>query len=139
MRSRPATHLVVMVIGQRDHAEALRATIDDVLTKVGLRLAPEKTQIVHIDEGFDFLGFRIQRHRQWGGQKRYVYCYPSKKSMANIRRKVKAVNSKQNTNQAADVLFIRLGQITRGWCLYFRHGNSKAAFADLPNCRWWRG
>ena len=135
---RYADDFVVMVYGQRDHAEALRARIDTVLDSVGLRLAPDKTQIVHIDEGFDFLGFHIQRHRQWGGHKRHVYCYPSTKSMASIRRRVKALTSKQNTNQAADVLFIRLGQLLRGWSFYFRHGNSKAAFSDLHNFLWRR-
>ena len=55
--------------------------------------SPEKTRIAHLDEGFDFLGFRIQRHRQWGSERRHVYSYPSKKSRATIRRKVKAVTA----------------------------------------------
>ena len=37
-----------------------------VLAPMGLRLSPEKTTVVHIDEGFDFLGFRIQRHQKPG-------------------------------------------------------------------------
>jgi hypothetical protein len=32
-----------------------------VLAPLGLRLAPEKTRVVHIDEGFTFLGFDIRR------------------------------------------------------------------------------
>jgi RNA-directed DNA polymerase len=30
---------------------------------MGLRLSPDKTLITHIDQGLDFLGWRIQRHR----------------------------------------------------------------------------
>ena len=45
-------------------------------------LSEEKTTIVHIDEGFEFLGFRIQRQRKRGSTKRYVYTWPSKKSSA---------------------------------------------------------
>lgn len=103
---------------------------------VGLRLTREKTHIAHIDEGFDFLGHRIQRHRQWGSDRQHVYSYPSKKSLANARRKVKALTAKQNTSQAASVLFVRLGQVTRGWVLYFRRGASKTAFLDLHDYLW---
>ena len=46
------------------HAEALRDEVAAVLAPMGLRLSEEKTRIAHIDEGFDFLGFRIQRQRQ---------------------------------------------------------------------------
>jgi RNA-directed DNA polymerase len=55
--------------------------------------------VVHIDDGFDFLGFRIQRHRKPGAGKRYVYTFAAKKSVASIRRKVKAI-TKQGTNHA---------------------------------------
>ena len=51
--------------GQKYHRErleeALREEIAGVLTTMGLRLSPEKTLITHIDEGLDFLGWRIQR------------------------------------------------------------------------------
>jgi RNA-directed DNA polymerase len=135
---RYADDFVVMVFGAREHAEALRDGIGDVLSGIGLRLAPEKTQVVHIDEGFDFLGFRIQRHRQWGSQRRLVYSYPSKKAAASVRRKVKEVTAKQTTNQSPALLFRRLGQITRGWVIYFRYGAAKTAFLDLQHYLWWR-
>jgi RNA-directed DNA polymerase len=138
VRSRPATHLVVLVSGSRAQVEALWGEVARVLSGIGLRLAPEKTHIAHIDEGFDFLGHHIQRHRQWGSDRQHVYSYPSVKSIGNVRRKVKALTAKQNTSQAASVLFIKLGQVTRGWALYFRHGASKAAFADLHNYLWCR-
>jgi RNA-directed DNA polymerase len=52
---------------------------------MGLRLAEAKTRVVHIDEGFDFPGFRIQRRRWKGrGDKRAVYTYPSKKALASV-------------------------------------------------------
>jgi RNA-directed DNA polymerase len=50
---------VVPVAGTREHAEALRADVAAVLAPMGLRLSVAKTRIAHIDEGFDFLGFRI--------------------------------------------------------------------------------
>jgi RNA-directed DNA polymerase len=51
---------------------------------MGLRLSEAKTRITHIDDGFDLLGWPIQRRCKKGDQagKRYDYAYPSKKSLA---------------------------------------------------------
>ena len=48
-------------------AEALWDEVAAVLAPMGLRLSEEKTRVCHIDEGFDFLGWRIQR-RAWRGR-----------------------------------------------------------------------
>ncbi len=135
---RYADDFVVMVNGSKDHVDALWSEVEDVLGTVGLRLAVEKTQVAHLDEGFDFLGFRIQRHQQWGSRRRFVYSYPSKKSLATVRRKVKAATAKQTTRHAASVVFLRLSYITRGWALYFRHGASASAFHNLHDYLWRR-
>ena len=58
---RYADDFVVMVFGAREHAEALKAEAAQMLAPIGLRLSQAKTTIAHIDEGFDFLGFRIKR------------------------------------------------------------------------------
>jgi len=55
--------------------------LDEVLAPMGLRLSEEKTRVVHLDEGFDFLGFRIQRRHRAGTNKRQVYTYPSKRPL----------------------------------------------------------
>jgi RNA-directed DNA polymerase len=57
-----------MVAGTKDDAQALKEEIAGILSTLGLRLSPEKTLITHIDEGLDFLGWRIQRHRKRGKQ-----------------------------------------------------------------------
>jgi RNA-directed DNA polymerase len=56
----------LMVRGTRADAEALRDQIAEVLATMGLRLSEDKTLVTHIDEGLDFLGWRIQRHRKQG-------------------------------------------------------------------------
>src|SRR5207253_3512921 len=83
-----ADDFVLMVSGQRHHAEALREEVAAVLAPLGLRLSPEKTRVVHIDEGFDFLGFNIRRMRKRGTSKQYVYTTPSRKSIQSIKDKV---------------------------------------------------
>ena len=79
----------LMVSGTKADAEALREEIAGVLSTMGLRLSPEKTLITHIDEGLDFLGWRIQRHRKRGTNRHYVYTYPSRKALKAVMGKVK--------------------------------------------------
>ena len=66
---RYADDFVLVVNGQRHHAEALRDTVTAVLAPLGLRLSPDKTRVVDVDEGFVFLGFLIQRRRKRGTNK----------------------------------------------------------------------
>ena len=56
VQSRPATHLAVLVHGTEDDVHALREDITAVLATMGLSFSEAKTQVVHMIEGFDFLG-----------------------------------------------------------------------------------
>ena len=78
---RYADDFVVMVHGTEVHASALRDEVATVLSTMGLRLSEEKTVVCHIDDGFDFLGFRIQRQQKRGSDKAFVYTWPSRKSL----------------------------------------------------------
>jgi RNA-directed DNA polymerase len=135
---RYADDFVVLVRGSRDQTQDLYGDIETILASLGLRLAADKTKITTIDEGFDFLGFHIQRHQQKGSTRRLIYSYPAKKSLNGIRAKVSKATGRQTTSLPADVTFRRLGQITRGWALYFRHGSSSRAFSALQHHLWWR-
>ena len=81
------------------HAEALREEAAAVLAPLGLRLAEEKTRVVHIDEGFDFLGFTIRRMRKRGTAKHYVYTVPSRKAIQAIKDKVSAKTYRSTRHQ----------------------------------------
>ena len=133
---RYADDFVLMVSGERHHAEALREEVSAVLAPLGLRLAPEKTRVLHIDEGFDFLGHTIRRQRQRGSQKRYVYTYPSRKAIQSIKDKVSVKTYRNTRNQDLDELITTLNQTLRGWANYFRHGVSKATFNAVDHHAW---
>jgi RNA-directed DNA polymerase len=127
----------LVIAGTREDAEALREEIAGVLSAMGLRLSPEKTLITHIDQGLDFLGWRIQRRRKRGTDRYYVYTYPAKKAVASISGKVRAL-CRQDVNLPLEVLLHRLNNAMRGWCNYFRPGVSSAAFAYLRAFVWRR-
>ncbi|WP_223838652.1 group II intron maturase-specific domain-containing protein [Saccharopolyspora pogona] len=132
---RRATHRCLAVSGTKAHAEALKEEISGVLATMGLRLSPEKTLITRIDEGVDFLGWRIQRHRKRGTGKHYVYVYPAKKALAVVMAKVKTI-CRKNTNQPLAVLLHQLNRMLRGWTAYFKYGCSNATFSYLRSYLW---
>ena len=134
---RYADDFVVLVHGTRAHAEGLRREVEAALSTVGLRLNEDKTSVCHIDEGFDFLGFRIQRQVKRGSNKAFVYTWPSRKSLTSIMAKVKAITG-QGTNQPLSDLLRQLNGVLRGWTNYFRHGVSKDTFAYLHQFTWLR-
>ena len=105
---------------------------------MGLRLSPEKTTVCHVDEGFVFLGFRIQRRTKRGSPKRYVYTYPSKKALGAIIDKVRTITRTMGRNNPLTDLLRRLNAVLRGWTNYFRHGASKATFSYLCAYTWRR-
>ncbi|MFI5635733.1 group II intron reverse transcriptase/maturase [Streptomyces sp. NPDC051664] len=132
---RYADDFLVLVAGTREHCEVLREEVAAVLAPMGMRLSMEKTRITHIDEGLDFLGWRIQRHRKRGTDRQYVYTYPAKKSVRTVARKIKTI-CRTDVNQPLPVLLRQLNSMLRGWCAYFRPGVSSATFQFLRQLVW---
>jgi RNA-directed DNA polymerase len=134
---RYADDWLVLVAGTRDHARAMRDEVAVVLAPMGLRLSEHKTKITHIDEGLDFLGWRIQRHQKRGTNRRYVYTYPARKALRAVMAKVKTI-CRQSVSRPLSHLQDRLTPILRGWCAYFRPGVSSATFQYLSCYVWQR-
>lgn len=135
---RYADDFVVMVGGTRDDADALWDEVAAVLAPIGLRLSEEKTRVCHMDDGFDFLGWRIQR-RTWQGRsgKRAVYTYPSKKALASVMDSVRR-RTRRNMHRTLADLLRSLNRVLQGWCNYFRHGVSSRTFCYLDHFAWSR-
>jgi RNA-directed DNA polymerase len=133
---RYADDFVVVVKGEQRHAEQLREEVAAVLVPIGLRLSPAKTRVVHIDDGFDFLGFHIRRMRKRGTTKSFVYTKPSKKAIASIKGKVRTMTYRSNLHMPPADLLRFLGRMLRGWANYFRYGASKATFSAVDSCAW---
>jgi RNA-directed DNA polymerase len=135
---RYADDFVVMVSGTEAHAEELRDRAAAALTPMGLRLSAEKTRITHLDEGFDFLGFRVRRDRRRGTKgTRFVYTYPAKKALAAVKARVRAI-TRQGTNHPLSSLLRQLNLLLRGWTTYFRNAVSARTFGYLHQFTWVR-
>jgi RNA-directed DNA polymerase len=128
----------VLVNGERDDVEALREEIARVLEPLGLRLSPEKTQVVHMSEGFGFLGFHIQWRRKPGTKdKRHVYTFIDARPVRQLKDKIRDLTPRTSQANPRDLL-IRINQVLNGWANYFKHAVAKHTFRMLANFVWRR-
>jgi RNA-directed DNA polymerase len=134
---RYADDFVVLVRGERHHVEALRDDIAEVLAPLGLRLSQAKTRVVHMGEGFDFLGFHIKWMRKRGTNKWFVYTFIADKPVREFKRKIRALTQRRSQVGFATAL-TRINQIQRGWANYFKHAVAKHTFDRLYAFVWWR-
>jgi RNA-directed DNA polymerase len=126
-----------MVHGSRAQAEALREETAGLLASQGLRLSMEKTHITHVDRGFDFLGFRIQR-RPRAGKTPCASTFMSKANFAAIKRKVKAWTRRNRLNLSLQEILEAINPILRGVAYYFQHAAVKRTLHYLTWYSWWR-
>ena len=134
---RYADDFVVLTDGTEDHLLDLREEIAQVLAPLGLRFSEAKTRIVHMSQGFDFLGFRIQWKRKRGTNKWYVYTFIADRPFRSVKAKIRALTPRTSQQDLRAVL-IRINQITRGWANYFKHAIAKRTFSKLQHYTWWR-
>lgn len=99
---------------------------------MGLHLSPDKTRIVHLDEGFDFLGFRILRRRKKGTVDIWhVYTFIGDRALRSLRDKIRALTHRLSQVPHRDVLN-RINQIPRGWAC-----RDPKLLARLLTCGFW--
>jgi RNA-directed DNA polymerase len=135
---RYADDFVVLVRGDRRHVEALREQIAHVLEPLGLRLSPAKTQVVHMSDGFDFLGFHIQWRKKRGTRNTwYVYTFIADRPLRSVKAKIRTLTPKTSQWDLGAVLTL-LNRILRGWTNYFKHAVAKRTFSHLHQFVWWR-
>ena len=134
---RYADDFVILVNGNRANVEDVREQVTAVLEPMGLRLSQAKTQIVHMQDGFDFLGFRIVWKRKRGTDKWYVYTFIADKPVQTLKRKIRSLTRRLSHADYRTTL-IRLNQIQRGWANYFQHAVAKHTFDRLQAFVWWR-
>jgi RNA-directed DNA polymerase len=134
---RYADDFVVLTDGTQADLTELREEIAQVLAPLGLRFSQAKTRIVHMSEGFEFLGFRIQWKPKRGTNKWYVYTFIADRPFQSVKAKIRALTPRTSQHDLR-ALLIRINQITRGWTNYFKHAIAQRTFSKLQQYVWWR-
>ncbi len=117
--------------------EAARSAIGILqgwLGQRGLSLSTEKTRIVHLTEGFNFLGFNIRHHAapQTSKSGYKLLIKPSRESVAQIRSNLRQNWIDLKGHSVHDVIQ-RLNPIIRGQANYYRIGVASETFSALDN------
>ncbi len=134
---RYADDFVVLVHGQQADVDTLHESLVDVLRPMGLRLSPAKTRVLHMVDGFDFVGFRIQWKRKRGTNKWYVYTFIADRPFQAVKAKIRALTHRVSQANMGAVI-TRINQILRGWTNYFRHAVGKHTLNRLRYFVNWR-
>ena len=104
--------------------------LTEFLAGRGLSLSEAKTRIVHIGDGFNFLGFNIRRFPN--GK---LLTQPQKEKVIAYRQRLSQFLRAHRQLPTAEVIRA-LAPVIRGWCNYYRHGVSKRTFSALDNYVW---
>ena len=113
----------------REQAQQVKARLAAWLAPRGLVFNEDKTRIVHLDEGCDFLGFNIRRYH---GK---LLITPSKTAVKRLRERL-ATEMRAVRGHNAQMVLVRLNPIIRGWSAYYRHCVSARVFNELDNYVW---
>lgn len=109
----------------------IKPWIEAFLAERGLRLSAAKTRIVHIGDGFDFLGWNF---RKYSGK---LLIKPSKKNVHAFYEKLRKVIS-DNLMVKQEELIQLLNPMLRGWAQYHSPVVAKQAFSRLEWLLHWR-
>jgi RNA-directed DNA polymerase len=107
--------------------ERIRPAVESFLAQRGLVLSEEKTRIVNIQQGFDFLGQHVRKYPHGA-----VLVQPSCAALKRIQREAGRI-LKAHRGDSVWSLIRHLNQVIRGWCNYHRHACSSQMFNKLDD------
>jgi group II intron reverse transcriptase/maturase len=130
----------VVVCRTRQEAQTARALAGSYLhNELGVSLHPEKTRIVHVDHGFEFLGYKVKRGKglRLSAAKRTsqanpynLYAVPREKSVARFKDQIRNLTQRRAPVTLRDMIEV-INPILRGWGNYYRKANVRKLFHRL--------
>ena len=123
-------------------ARAALAAAQQVLSALGVQLNPQKTRIVHVRNGFEFLGYKIKRGGQLklppgkirsGARSGALYAFPREKSIRRFMDQVRQ-RTKRRVPLKTRELIAQLNPLLRGWGHYYKRAHVRLLFNRLD--RW---
>jgi hypothetical protein len=128
-----------VIVGNGPIAE-VRQIKEEVKTylaeELHLELSEEKTKITHVNDGFDFLGFHIQRVKPEG--KWVVHLRPAEKTTKRVKAKIKELTGRNWTWMDEYTRLTTLNAIVRGWCECYKHTSLHKDLEEVSRYTWHR-
>ncbi len=124
-------------------AKAALSTAKWVLNKLGVDLNEEKTRIVHVRQGFEFLGYKIKKGNRplkiaasrirSGARSGSLYAYPREKSIQHFKDQIRSM-TRRKAPVSTQELIERINPVIRGWGNYYCKAHVRKLFNQLD--RW---
>ena len=123
-------------------ARSAIAAASKILKELGVELHPQKTRIVHVTHGFEFLGYKIKRGKQLRlpaskirsqARSGALYAYPKEKSIRRFMDQVRARTKRRIPLRPCE-LIEELNPLIRGWGEYYKKAHVRTLFNRLD--RW---
>jgi RNA-directed DNA polymerase len=118
----------------KQQAAQVKAQLAEWLAPRGLAFNEDKTRTVHLEDGFNFLGFTLRRYRRRSLPGKLLIT-PSQEAVKRVRSRL-AAEIRRLRGSNAMALIAKLNPIIRGWAAYYRGVVSKAVFAALDHYVW---
>ena len=130
----------VVTCRTRAEAEHALARAGRILETLGVTLNREKTRIVHIAHGFEFLGFKIQRGKarlkltrdriKSKLNRQNLYAIPTQKSVDRFKDQIRALTMRRIPLRLGE-LIETINPIIRGWGNYYCRSHVRKRFHQL--------
>jgi len=123
-------------------ARSALAVATKILERLGVQLNRDKTQIVHVKHGFEFLGYKIKRGKGLRLSSRRVcsgtrsggmYAYPTHKAIHRLKDQVRR-RTRRKAPVTTEELIRQLNPVLRGWGHYYKRAHVRKLFNQLD--RW---
>jgi RNA-directed DNA polymerase len=121
---------MVVLCHSQEQAVQVKAQLAQWLAPRGLAFNEDKTRIVHLSEGFDFLGFNVRRYPN-----RKLLIKPSQAAIRRVRERL-ASETRTLRGGNATAVIAALNPIIRGWAAYYRTVVSTRTFTALDDYLW---
>ena len=128
---RYADDFVIVAATKRIIERTIRPAVEQFLAERGLELSAQKTGVVSLDHGFNFLGFTV---RKYSGK---LLVIPQKERVQRFMRHLKAILVANKQARHRDLLVL-LNPVIRGWVNYYRFCNAARAFNHVDSLLFWK-
>jgi group II intron reverse transcriptase/maturase len=133
----------VVTCHTRREAERVLQEATAILTSLGVELNREKTRIVHVSHGFEFLGYKIKRGTRplqlspekirSGVRQGALYAIPRQKSVEHFKDQIRK-RTRRKASVSTQQLIAEINPVIRGWGLHYSRSHVRKLFNQLD--RW---
>jgi len=140
--TRWADDFVVVCKTKNEAWRALACAERFLRQELGIQLNAHKTQIVHIRQGFEFLGYKVKKgkglrlpvQKRHSGYNPYdLYAIPREKSVKRFKDQIRGL-TRRKAPVTVQELIDQINPVIRGWGNYYRKAHVRRLFNQLD--RW---